>query len=171
MHKFISTHDMLELCKISAPRKCSGRETKKVRSILTVTFFFALLGSLHLNRQAIALLESRHIPQSTFLIFQNQHILWLIESLLYLPSTFELLNERLPRNLFQLRDLILVAQVDLIHEPFFRQLITTICKHEIKRMEVRERGGESASDVSVANLGQNTNQDLEEFWSEHVWHR
>ena len=95
-------------------------------------------GPLHLNRQAIALLESRRLPQSIFLLLQNQHMLWLIESLLYPPSTFELLNERLPRNLFQLRDLILVAQVDLIHEPFFRQLITTVCKQEIKRIEVRE---------------------------------
>jgi len=115
MHKFLSTHDMLELCKISAPR------------------------SIHLNRQVIALLESRHIPHSIFLLLQNQHLHWLIESLLYLPSAFELLNERLPSQLFQLRDLISKAQLDLIHEPFFRQLITTICKHEIKRMQVKTR--------------------------------
>ena len=94
------------------------------------------LGSLHLNRQAIALLESRLISQSIFLLFQNQHLLWLVESLLYLPSTFELLNERLPHNLLQLRELIITAQIDLIHEPFFRQLITTVCKHEIKRIQV-----------------------------------
>jgi hypothetical protein len=97
---------------------------------------YGKLGSLHLNRQAIALLESRFIPQSIILLFQNQHLLWLVESLLYLPSTFELLNERLPQNLLQLRDLIITAQIDLIHEPFFRQLITTVCKHEIKRIQV-----------------------------------
>lgn len=93
-------------------------------------------GSLHLNRQVIALLESRLIPHSTFLLFQNQHVLCLIESLLYLPLTFELLNDRLPKSLFKLRDLIRIAQVDLIHEPFFRQLITTMCKHEIRRIKV-----------------------------------
>ncbi|CAF0754772.1 unnamed protein product [Adineta steineri] len=114
MHKFISTHDVLELCKISAPRP------------------------LHLNRQAIALLESRLIPHSTFLLLQNQHLLWLVESLLYLPSTYELLNERLSQQ-FQLRDLMLTAHLDLIHEPFFRQLITTICKLEIKRIQDKTR--------------------------------
>ncbi|CAM4756921.1 unnamed protein product [Rotaria magnacalcarata] len=114
MHKFISTHDVLELCKISAPRP------------------------IHLNRQVIALLESRHISHATFILFQNQHILWLVESLLYLPSTFELLNERLPQHL-KLRNLILTAHIDLIHEPFFRQLITTICKHEIKRIQDKTR--------------------------------
>ena len=93
---------------------------------------------MHLNRQAIALMESRLIPRSIFLLFQNQHLRWLVESLLYLPSTYELLSERLPQRLIQLRDLILIAQIDLIHEPFFRQLITTICKHEIKRIQVGE---------------------------------
>ncbi len=93
------------------------------------------LGPLHLNRQAIALLESRLISHSIFLLLQNQHLLWLVESLLYLPSTYELLNERLPQQLLQLRELILTAQIDLIHEPFFRQLITTVCKHEIKRIQ------------------------------------
>jgi RNA-dependent RNA polymerase len=87
----------------------------------------------------MALLESRLIPHSIFLVLQNQHILWLIESLLYLPSTFELLNERIPQNLLQFRDLIVIGQVDLIHEPFFRQLITTVCKHEIKRIQVRQK--------------------------------
>ncbi|CAF3339718.1 unnamed protein product [Rotaria sp. Silwood1] len=114
MYKFISTHDVLELCKVSAPRP------------------------IHLNRQVIALLESRHIPHSTFLLLQNQHLLSLVESLLYLPSTYELLHERLPPHL-QLRDLILTAQIDLIHEPFFRQLITTMCKHEIKRIQDKTR--------------------------------
>ncbi|CAF0900169.1 unnamed protein product [Adineta ricciae] len=114
MHKFISNHDVLELCKISAPRP------------------------LHLNRQAIALLESRLIPHSIFLLFQNQHLLWLVESLLYLPSAYELLNERLAQHL-PLRDLILTAHVDLIHEPFFRQIITTICKLEIKRIQDKTR--------------------------------
>ena len=70
------------------------------------------------------------------MLLQNQHLLRLIESLLYLPSTFELLNEELQINMFPLRDLILLARIDLIHEPFFRQLITTICQHAIKRMEV-----------------------------------
>ena len=101
--------------------------------------FYCSSGSLHLNRQAIALLESRLIPHSIFLLFQNHHLLWLVESLLYLPSTYELLNERLPQQLIQLRDLILIAQVDLIHEPFFRQLITTVCKHEIKRIQVKRK--------------------------------
>ncbi|CAF0894236.1 unnamed protein product [Rotaria sordida] len=114
MHKFISKHDMLELCKVSAPRP------------------------IHLNRQVIALLESRHIPHSTFLLLQNQHLLSLVESLLYLPSTYELLHERLPPHL-QLRDLIFTAQIDLIHEPFFRQLITTMCKYEIKRIQDKTR--------------------------------
>lgn len=93
---------------------------------------------MHLNRQVIALLESRFLPHSIFLLLQNEHLLWLVESLLYLPSTYELLTERLPQRLIQLRDLILTAQMDLIHEPFFRQLITTVCKHEIKRIQVSE---------------------------------
>jgi len=131
MHKFISTHDVLELCKISAPRINFIKKKSIHRNI------FIHLGPLHLNRQAIALLESRLIPHSIFLLLQNQHLLWLIESLLYLPSTYELLNERLPQQLLQLRDLILTAQIDLIHEPFFRQLITTVCKHEIKRIQVK----------------------------------
>jgi hypothetical protein len=108
-----------------------------VRAYLSsISIIYIHLGPLHLNRQAIALLESRHIQHSIFLLFQNQHLLWLVESLLYLPSTYELLNERLPHNLLQLRDLISTAQIDLIHEPFFRQLITTVCKHEIKRIQV-----------------------------------
>ena len=135
MHKFVSNHDVLELCKISAPRKnIYFSKTKQI-----VNSFNYFLGPLHLNRQAIALLESRLIPHSVFLRFQNQHLLWLVESLLYLPSTYELLNERLPQNLIQLRDLILTARIDLIHEPFFRQLITTVCKHEIKRIQVQKK--------------------------------
>ena len=90
------------------------------------------------------MLESRHIPHSTFLLLQNQHLLWLVESLLYLSSTYKIFNEHL-RQHFQLRDLILTAQVDLIHEPFFRQLVTTICKHEIKRIQVRQLQNDSST--------------------------
>ncbi|CAF0910584.1 unnamed protein product [Rotaria sordida] len=104
---------------------------------INIKILLKYLGSIHLNRQVIALLESRHIPHSTFLLLQNQHLLSLVESLLYLPSTYELLHERLPPHL-QLRDLILTAQIDLIHEPFFRQLITTMCKYEVKRIQTND---------------------------------
>ncbi|CAF2396824.1 unnamed protein product [Rotaria sp. Silwood2] len=131
MHKFISTHDTLELCKVSAPPNI-------FIAIYKYKNYIKNLGPIHLNRQVIALLESRHIPHSTFLLLQNQHLLSLVESLLYLPSTYELLHEHLLPHL-QLRDLILTAQIDLIHEPFFRQLITTMCKHEIKRIQDKTR--------------------------------
>lgn len=121
-------------------------------------------GPIYLNRQVIALLESRHIQHSIFILFQNQHLLRLCEALLYLPSTFDLLNEQLHTNLFQLRDLILKAEIDLIHEPFFRQLITTICQHDIKRLEVNilfiNKLAQRFTAFIYVSLGENKNQNF-----------
>lgn len=64
-----------------------------------------------------------------------------------------MLNERLPQQLLQLRDLILIAQIDLIHEPFFRQLITTVCKHEIKRIQVRLKISHQSFLSSSSSIG------------------
>ncbi|CAF1556331.1 unnamed protein product, partial [Didymodactylos carnosus] len=97
------------------------------------------LGSLYLNRQAIVLLSHRGIDDANFLLLQNEHHLCLIESLLYPSSAFELLCDKIIRNLFPFRQLVLDGQINFILEPFFRQLIITICKYDLKQMKEKSR--------------------------------
>ncbi|CAF4599463.1 unnamed protein product, partial [Rotaria socialis] len=115
MRKFNCSHDILELCRISKPRP------------------------LYLNRQIIVLLSHRSIDDRTFILLQNEHQHMLSESLVYPPRAYELLNEKLSRNLFPLRALIHDAQLNLIQEPFFCQLLITIGKFELAQMRERTR--------------------------------
>ncbi|CAF1309458.1 unnamed protein product [Adineta steineri] len=71
MNKFTIDHDILELCKLSAPRP------------------------LFLNRQDIVLLESRDIPHVNFLNLQNQYHFGLVCALLKPENAYELLQEKL----------------------------------------------------------------------------
>ena len=61
------------------------------------------------------------------------------ESLVYPTRAYELLAEKLNRNLFPLRTLINDAHLNLIQEPFFRQLIITTSKFELAQMRERTR--------------------------------
>ncbi|CAF0755386.1 unnamed protein product [Adineta steineri] len=115
MRKFKCSHDILELCRISKPRP------------------------LYLNRQIIVLLSHRGIDDRTFLLLQNQHQQMLSEALVYPTRAYELLAEKLNRNLFPLRTLINDAHLNLIQEPFFRQLIITTSKFELAQMRERTR--------------------------------
>ncbi|CAF1932270.1 unnamed protein product [Rotaria magnacalcarata] len=99
MRKFTSDHDQLEICKVSSPR------------------------ALYLNRQAILLLSSRGIPDSHFLVLQNENHLWLVQSLLSSSIAFELLNDRVGSAYFNFRDI--AKDINLVEEPFFLQLIVT----------------------------------------------
>ncbi len=100
-------------------------------------YFF--LGPLYLNRQIIVLLSHRSIDDRTFLLLQTQHQQMLAESLVYPTRAYELLAEKLNRNLFPLRTLISDAHLNLIQEPFFRQLIITTSKFELAQMRERTR--------------------------------
>ncbi|CAF1018924.1 unnamed protein product [Adineta steineri] len=115
MKKFNCTHDILEICRISKPRP------------------------LYLNRQIIVLLSHRSIDDRRFLILQNEHQQGLSESLVYPDRAHELLAEKLNRNLFPLRSLINDAHLNLIQEPFFRQLLIAIGKVELAQMKERTR--------------------------------
>jgi hypothetical protein len=63
----------------------------------------------------------------------------LAESLVYPTRAYELLAEKLNRNLFPLRTLINDAHLNVIQEPFFRQLIITTSKFELAQMRERTR--------------------------------
>ena len=99
MLKFTSDHDQLEICKISSAR------------------------ALYLNRQAILLLANRRIPDSNFLILQNENHLWLVQALLCSSVAFELLSERVGSTYFNFRDI--AKSFILVEEPFFLQLLIT----------------------------------------------
>jgi hypothetical protein len=101
--------------------------------------FSIRLGPLYLNRQIIVLLSHRSIDDRTFLLLQTQHQQMLAESLVYPTRAFELLADKLNRNLFPLRTLINDAHLNLIQEPFFRQLIITTSKFELAQMRERTR--------------------------------
>jgi len=101
--------------------------------------FVIILGPLYLNRQIIVLLSHRLIDDRTFLLLQNEHQQILSESLVYPKRAYELLAEKLNRNLFPLRTLINDAHLNLIQEPFFRQLIITTSKFELAQMRERTR--------------------------------
>ncbi|CAF5152136.1 unnamed protein product, partial [Rotaria magnacalcarata] len=115
MRKFKCSHDILELCRISKPRP------------------------LYLNRQIIVLLSHREIDDRTFLLLQHQHQQYLSESLVYPTRAYELLAEKINRSLFPLRTLVNGAHLNLIQEPFFRQLIITTSKFELAQMRERTR--------------------------------
>lgn len=97
------------------------------------------LGPLYLNRQIIVLLSHRGIDDRKFLLLQNEHQQNLSESLVYPDRAYELLNEKLSRKLFPLRQLVLEAHLNLIQEPFFQQLIITTGKIELMQMRERTR--------------------------------
>ncbi|CAF1473862.1 unnamed protein product [Rotaria sordida] len=123
MNKFISDHDILEICKLSAPR------------------------TLYLNRQDIVLLESRDIPHTTFLCLQNEDHLWLIRSLLTPSIAYELLQEKiLP--IFRLHKI--ARKINIIEEQFFIKLITT-CAFNIIR-ELIDRTRIRISDKKARNM-------------------
>lgn len=112
MNKFTSDHDILEVCKLSAPRE------------------------LHLNRQDIVLLESREIPQTTFLRLQNDEHLWLVHALLQTSIAYELLQEKLVP-VFELQKI--ARNMNIIEEPFFIQLIITCAFNIIRELIDRTR--------------------------------
>ena len=85
------------------------------------------------------MLSHRLIDDRKFLLLQNEHQKFLSESLVYPQRAYELLNEKLSRNLFPLRTLIHDAHLNLIQEPFFRQLLITIGKIELAQMKERTR--------------------------------
>lgn len=88
-------------------------------------FFYSLShsGSLYLNRQDILLLSGRNIPDSYFLVLQNENHLWLVQALLCSSVAFELLNERVGSSCFHFRDI--ATTFNLVEEPFFLQLLIT----------------------------------------------
>ena len=92
-----------------------------------------------MNRQIIVLLSHRAIDDRTFLLLQTQHQQMLAEALVYPNRAYELLAEKINRNLFPLRTLINEAHLNLIQEPFFRQLIITTTKFELAQMRERTR--------------------------------
>ena len=132
MRKFSSDHDILESCRISSPRKIFSSTHPQL-----FTNFF--LGPLYLNRQTIVLLSHRHVHDIIFLLLQQEHHLWLIESLLYPSVTYDFLYDKLTRNYFPLRELFLDGQINLAEEPFFRQLIVTFIHHDLIKMKEKSR--------------------------------
>ncbi len=92
MRKFKCDHDILELCRVSKPRKL-------FIMFLLIYFYFNNLGPLYLNRQIIVLLSHRLIDDRRFLLLQNEHQQILSESLVYPKRAYELLAEKLNRNL------------------------------------------------------------------------
>jgi hypothetical protein len=106
---------------------------------LLIYFYFNNLGPLYLNRQIIVLLSHRLIDDRRFLLLQNEHQQILSESLVYPKRAYELLAEKLNRNLFPLPNLINDGHLNLIQEPFFRQLLITIGKFELMQMKERTR--------------------------------
>ena len=113
MKKFDSTHDCFEVCKLSAPRP------------------------LFLNRQAILLLSYRKVPDASFLILQQQNHLSLISALLQNTDAEKQILLKIP-SWFLPRDIHL-ANIDYIHEPFFRQLLISSCLQSMRDLLQRTR--------------------------------
>ena len=59
--------------------------------------------------------------------------------MVYPDRAYELLAEKINRSLFPLRALIKDAQLNLIQEPFFQQLLITTGKFELAQMKERTR--------------------------------
>lgn len=112
-------------------------KTKLFTSNQNILLLF--LGPLYLNRQTIVLLSHRHVHDIIFLLLQQEHHLWLIESLLYPSITYDFLYDKLTRNFFPLRELFLDGQFNLAEEPFFRQLIVTFIHHDLIKMKEKSR--------------------------------
>ncbi|CAF1342905.1 unnamed protein product [Adineta steineri] len=123
MNKFTTDHDILELCKLSAPRP------------------------LFLNRQDIVLLESRDIPHVNFLNLQNEHHFWLVCALLKPENAYKLLQEKL-LPVFKLRKI--ARNINIVEEPFFIKLIIT-CAFNIIR-ELLDRTRIYISDEDARNM-------------------
>ncbi|CAF1369179.1 unnamed protein product [Adineta steineri] len=123
MNKFTTDHDILELCKLSAPR------------------------ALFLNRQDIVLLESRDIPHVNFLNLQNDHHFWLVCALLKAENAYELLQDKL-LPIFNLRKI--AQNINIVEEPFFIKLIIT-CAFNIIR-ELLDRTRIYISDEDARNM-------------------
>ena len=113
MKKFDSNHDCFEECKFSAPR---------------TTF---------LNRQAIMLLSYRKIPDESFIILQQENHLALIRTLLRNADAEKLILQKIPA--WFLPSNIHHAQIDYIHEPFFRQLLINACLQSVRELLRRTR--------------------------------
>jgi RNA-dependent RNA polymerase len=113
MKKFDSDHTCFEVCKVSAPRP------------------------LYLNRQAILLLSYRKISDASFLILQQQNHLTLIRALLRNSDAEKLILQKTPF-WFLPRD-IHNANIDFIHEPFFRQLLISSCLQSTRELLQRTR--------------------------------
>ncbi|CAF3846424.1 unnamed protein product, partial [Adineta steineri] len=113
MTKFQSDHQCFEVCKLSAPRP------------------------LYLNRQAILLLSYRQIPDTIFLILQQQNHLDLIRALLRNSDAEKLILEKIP-SWFLPRD-IHIANIDFVREPFFRQLLISACLQSTRDLLQRTR--------------------------------
>ncbi|CAF1439871.1 unnamed protein product [Adineta steineri] len=123
MNKFTTDHDILELCKLSAPR------------------------ALFLNRQDIVLLESRDIPHINFLNLQNEHHFGLVCALLKPENAYELLQDKL-LSVFSLRKI--AQNINIVEEPFFIKLIIT-CAFNIIR-ELLDRTRIYISDEDARNM-------------------
>ena len=120
MRKFTSDHDQLEICKVSSPRT-------SVRLPIFVYCMLCCSGQLYLNRQDILLLSNREIPDSYFLILQNENHLWLVQALLCSSVAFELLHDRVGSKYFNFREI--ASAINLAEESFFLQLLIT-CGHD-----------------------------------------
>ena len=113
MKKFDSNHECFEMCKLSAPRP------------------------QFLNRQAILLLSYRQVPDASFLILQQQNHLDLIRALLRNDEAEKQILQKVP-SWFLPRDIHL-ANIDYIHEPFFRQLLISSCLQSMRDLLQRTR--------------------------------
>ena len=113
MKKFDSNHECFEVCKLSAPRP------------------------LFLNRQAILLLSYRQVPDASFLILQQQNHLDLIRALLRNDEAEKEILQKVPS--WFLPPDIHLANIDYIHEPFFRQLLISACLQSMRDLLQRTR--------------------------------
>ena len=113
MLKFSSEHRLFEVCKLSAPRP------------------------VYLNRQAILLLSYRRVPDASFIILQQKTHLELIVALLRNTDAEKLILDKVP-NWFLPSD-IQEANIDYIHEPFFRQLLINASLNATRDLLTRTR--------------------------------
>lgn len=113
MNKFKSTHESFEMCKLSAPRPA------------------------FLNRQAIMLLSYRKILDTSLLILQQKNHLALISALLRNNDAEKLILQKIP-NWFLPRN-IHCAEIDYIHEPFFRQLLISASLQSVRELLQKTR--------------------------------
>ena len=113
MKKFDSDHDCFEVCKLSAPRP------------------------QFLNRQAILLLSYRKVPDVSFLVLQQRNHFSLIRALLRNTDAQKLILQKIPA--WFLPPDIHLANIDYIHEPFFRQLLISSCLQSTRELLHRTR--------------------------------